>query len=123
MMIPYYRKQRESINHPATVDDLAFETLSEVFVYLGEEDLSSMEKVNRSWRVTAQDPIRSQYHFGYRDQRRRPPVWLCGVQLSRIVLGDESISIKNLDLDLRFRYCEFNDPFSNNQNIEPGRPL
>jgi hypothetical protein len=103
MLLKYARKQRASIYHPATIDDLPFEVLREAFVYLKTEDLVSSSRVNRSWRPAAQDVQRSQLIIS-KDHRESldPKRLLCGIQLTRIVFGYNVFSIKHLVIDLGF---------------------
>jgi hypothetical protein len=96
MLLKYARRQRASIYHTATIDDLPFEVLREAFLYLEPEDLVAPSCVNRSWRPTAQDVQRSRFVVEKEDYSL-----MCGIQLSRIVFGYEAYSIKHLDLKLR----------------------
>jgi hypothetical protein len=97
----YARKQRASIYHPATIDDLPFEVLREVFVYLEPKDLVAPSRVNRSWRPAAQGVQRAQLKIKRGHLERLNASLLCGIQLSRIVFGYEAYSIKHLVIDLR----------------------
>jgi hypothetical protein len=96
MLLKYARKQRASIYHPATIEDLPFEVLREAFLYLEPEDLVSPSRVNRSWRPAAQDVQRSRLVVDKEDNSL-----MCGIQFTRIVFGYESFSIKHLKLYLR----------------------
>jgi hypothetical protein len=95
MLLKYFRKQRATIYHPATIDDLPFEVLRKAFLYLDSEDLDSPSRVNRSWRPAAQDVQRARLEIIY----SLDASLLCGIQLSRIVFGYESFSIKHLELN------------------------
>jgi hypothetical protein len=101
MLLKYARKQRASIYHSATIDDLPFEVLREAFLYLEPEDLVSPSFVNRSWRPAAQDVQRTQLKFK-NGEKRLDANLMCGIQLTRIVFGYKSFSIKHLVIDLRF---------------------
>jgi hypothetical protein len=100
MLLKYARKQRASIYHPATIDDLPFKVLREAFLYLIPEDLVDPSRVNRSWRPAAQDVQRAQLKIAYGE--KLDARLLCGIQLTRIVFGYKSFSIKHLVIDLRF---------------------
>jgi hypothetical protein len=102
MLLKYARKQRASIYHPATIDDLPFEVLREAFLYLGPEDLVSPSRVNRSWRPAAQDVLHAQLKI-WREGPESLDLssLMCGIQLSRIVFGYEAYSIKHFELQLR----------------------
>jgi hypothetical protein len=95
-LLKYARKQRASIYHPATIDDLPFEVLREAFLYLKLEDLVSPSRVNRSWRPAAQNLQRSRLVV-----ENEVYSLMCGIQLTRIVFGYEAYSIKHLELYLR----------------------
>jgi hypothetical protein len=102
MLLKYARKQRASIYHHATIEDLPFEVLREAFLYLEPADLDSPSRVNRSWRPAAQDVQRAQLMispWGFR--KSLDASFLCGIQLTRIVFGYEAYSIKHLELNLR----------------------
>jgi hypothetical protein len=99
MLLKYARKQRASIYHTATIDDLPFEVLHEAFLYLEPKELVAPSRVNRSWRPAAQDVQRAQLKFAYGE--KLDASLLCGIQLTRIVFGYESFSIKHLTLNLR----------------------
>jgi hypothetical protein len=98
MLLKYARKQRASIYHPATINDLPFEVLCEAFLYLIPEDLVDPSRVNRSWRPAAQDVQRAQLKIAYGE--KLDARLLCGIQLTRIVFG-YAFSIKHLELYLR----------------------
>jgi hypothetical protein len=100
MLLNYFRKQRASIYHPATIDDIPFEVLREAFLYLEPEELVSPSRVNRSWRPAAQDVQRSRLQISEGEIDRLDTSSICGIQLMRIVFGHESFSIKHLELDL-----------------------
>jgi hypothetical protein len=100
MLLKYARKQRASIYHSATIDDLPFEVLREAFLYLKLKDLVSPSRVNRSWRPAAQDVQRAQLKIARWERGRMDVSSLCGIQLTRIVFGSEAYSIKHLNLDL-----------------------
>jgi hypothetical protein len=94
MLVKYARKQRASIYHPATIDDLPFEVLREALLYLEPAELVAPSRVNRSWRPAAQDVQRARVDF--------PRVYrslMCGIQLTRIVFGYDVFSIKHLEID------------------------
>jgi hypothetical protein len=103
MLLKYARKQRASIYHPATIDDLPFEVLREAFLYLDTEDLTSPSRVNRSWRPAAQDVQKSKLMISPWDGKRLDASLMCGIQLSRIVFGCDAFSIKHLTIDV----CRF----------------
>jgi hypothetical protein len=95
MLLKYARKQRASIYHHATIDDLPFEVLRESFLYLEPADLVSPSRANRSWRPTAQDVQQSRFVVEKEDYSL-----LCGIQLTRIAFGYDAYSIKHLVIDL-----------------------
>jgi hypothetical protein len=101
MLLKYARKQRASIYHSATIDDLPFEVLREAFLYLKPEDLVSPSRVNRSWRPAAQDVQRARLQIDFNTRKRLGTSFMCGSQLSRIVFGYEAFSIKHLVFDVR----------------------
>jgi hypothetical protein len=110
MLLKYFRKQRASIYYPPTIDDLPFEVLRKAFLYLESKDLDSPSRVNRSWRPAAQDVQRAQLQIGHRHRETLDASLLCGIQLSRLVFGYESYSIKvirHLMLDLGFVNQEY----------------
>jgi hypothetical protein len=107
MLLKYARKQRASIYHTATIDDLPFEVLRELFVYLKPEDLVAPSRVNRSWRPAAQDVQRAQLRIFEGGNESLDASLMCGIQLTRIVFGYESFSIKHLELDLKMVAREY----------------
>jgi hypothetical protein len=107
MLLKYARKQRASIYHPATIDDLPFEVLRKAFLYLKPEDLVAPSRVNRSWRPAAQDVQRARLHIEYNNRKRLGTSLMCGIELTRIVFGYEAFSIKHLVIDLRCAEREF----------------
>jgi hypothetical protein len=100
MLLKYARKQRASIYHPATIDDLPFEVLREAFLFLKMEDLVAPSRANRSWRPAAQDVQRSRFQIDHRLGESMVASLLCGIQLTRIVFVYEAYSIKHLDIEL-----------------------
>jgi hypothetical protein len=102
MLLRYARKQRASIYHPATIDDFPFEVLREAFLYLKPEDLVAPSGVNRSWRPAAQDVQRSHLKVVEDGRESLDASLMCGIQLTRVVFGNEAFSIKHLNLDLGF---------------------
>jgi hypothetical protein len=107
MLLRYARKQRASVFKPATIDDLPFEVLREAFLYLAPEDLVSPSHVNRSWRPVAQDVQRAQLNTAKGESECMDGSFMCGIQLSRIVFGNESFSIKHLNFVLSFVSQEY----------------
>jgi hypothetical protein len=100
-------KQRVSILYPATINDLSFETMRDVFVYLKPEDLASLSNICRAWRPPLQDVQRSQTLIRMNTRERIYAQWLCGVQLTRVVFGSETFAIKNLAIDLNIVKKEY----------------
>jgi hypothetical protein len=99
MLLKYARKQRASIYHHATIDDIPFEVLREVFLYLEPADLVSPSRVNRSWRPAAQDVQSSRLQISGSNRKRLDASLMCGIQLSRIVFVCDAFSIKHLVFD------------------------
>jgi hypothetical protein len=62
----YYRKQRASIYHPATIGDIPQEVLRKAFIYLlpGKAELVAPSEACRAWRPVAQDLMFSWQSFG-----------------------------------------------------------
>jgi hypothetical protein len=99
----YYRKQRASIYHPATIGDIPQEVLRKAFIYLlpGVTDLVAPSESCRAWRPVAQELMFSWQSFGdiWRKDVER---FLCGFHLQSLVFGLGSVSINCLDLDMKF---------------------
>jgi hypothetical protein len=107
MLLKYARKQRASIYHHATIDDLPFEVLREAFLYLKPKDLVAPSRVNRSWRPAAQDVQRAKLRIGVGFRGILRASLMCGIQLTRIVFVYEAFSIKHLDIELRLVAREY----------------
>jgi hypothetical protein len=101
MLLKYARKQRASIYHPATIEDLPFEVLREALLYLKPRDLVAPSRVNRYWRPAAQDVQRAQLRIIEGGNEILDASLMSGIQLSRIVFGSDAFSIKHLVIDLR----------------------
>jgi hypothetical protein len=99
----YFRKQRASIYHPATIGDIPQEVLRKAFIYLfpGEADLVAPSEACRAWRPVAQDLMYSRVKFGYKG-RKDVEVFVCGIHLQSLVFGLGIVSINRLELDMRF---------------------
>jgi hypothetical protein len=81
-------------------DDWWSSYLHKALLYLESEELESQSRVNRSWRPAAQDVQRTRLQIIYRHRETLDASLICGIQLSRIVFGYESFSIKHLELEL-----------------------
>jgi hypothetical protein len=107
MVVLYVRQQRESINHPATINDLPPEVLRKCFMYLlprGRSDLAASSSVSRSWRPIAQGLLANHsptLRILSRMQRR-----ICGLALKSIVFGFEEFAITSLILEIRSTHGE-----------------
>jgi hypothetical protein len=97
----YYRKQRASIYHPATIGDIPEEVLRKAFIYLlpGKADLVAPGEACRAWRPVAQELMYSYQGFGKDQEVER---FVCGVHLQSLVFGVGNVSISRLDIDTRF---------------------
>jgi hypothetical protein len=95
----YFRRQRATIYHPATIDDLPFEVLRKSLGHLlprGRLDLVASSFVSRSWRLAAQELLR----FLAFANMQRIEGSLSGLVLYSIVLGFKSFSITSIILFL-----------------------
>jgi hypothetical protein len=97
----YYRKQRASIYHPATIGDIPQEVLRKAFIYLlpCEADLIALSESCRAWKPVAQELIHSRQVFG---KDRKVEKFLCGFQLQSLVFGMGNISINRLEIEIKF---------------------
>jgi hypothetical protein len=95
MGVDYYRTQRPSIYHPATIGDIPFEVIQKSIRLLGRADLSSASLSCRAWRLAAVESILAQKRF---DNQRGWERFICGMQLKTLVSGLDQYAIKNLDL-------------------------
>jgi hypothetical protein len=95
----YYRKQRASIHHPATIGDIPQEVLRKAFIYLvpGESVLVAPSKACRAWRPVAQGLMHSRQKFGH-DGCKDADRFLCGLHLHSLVFGMGNVSINRLDI-------------------------
>jgi hypothetical protein len=96
----YFRRQRATIYDPAAIDDLPFEVIKKCLGYLlprGRFDLVASISVRRSWRLAAQELLRTLVF----ENMKRIESSLCGLMLRSLVFGFMRISITNLVLTPR----------------------
>jgi hypothetical protein len=95
----YFRLQRPTINHPATINDLPFEVLRKCLGYLlrrGRLDLIAAISVNRARRPVGQELLRTLALTNQENIEKS----LCGLLLKSVVLGFKSLFITSLVVDL-----------------------
>jgi DNA-binding transcriptional regulator YhcF (GntR family) len=91
MGVDYYRVQRPSIYHPATIGDIPFEVIQKALRLLGRADLISASLSCRAWSQAAAELIVAQKFFNNEKAMER---FVCGMQF----LDLSNIQLKSLIL-------------------------
>jgi hypothetical protein len=119
MRVFYGRKQSASIYDLASIDDLPFEVMQKILIYLwdygGFFDLLAASQVTRAWWPIIQELNLSRICFmscvglqeSWMSARVRFFGIICGLNLKSIIFGFESFSIERLELDLNFIELSF----------------
>jgi hypothetical protein len=104
MGLDYYRIQRPSIYHPATIGDIPFEVIQKTLSLLGTRSLVSASVACRAWRQAAGELLISNPDLNDEEGMTR---FICGMQLKTLVCGFKQFSIKKLNLFLNRARVDF----------------